>query len=49
MSGTILITGAAGFAGGHLLDRLSETGGDIVAWVRGTGARTVRAPVPRTV
>jgi GDP-4-dehydro-6-deoxy-D-mannose reductase len=34
----ILVTGAAGFAGGHLLDVLSSTNGAIVAWHRPGGA-----------
>jgi GDP-4-dehydro-6-deoxy-D-mannose reductase len=33
----ILITGATGFAGSHLLDRLSRDGSDIVAWSRPGG------------
>jgi GDP-4-dehydro-6-deoxy-D-mannose reductase len=31
---TVLVTGAAGFAGSHLLDRLSANGAPIVAWRR---------------
>jgi GDP-4-dehydro-6-deoxy-D-mannose reductase len=31
--GSILVTGAAGFAGGHLVERLA-TEGDVVAWAR---------------
>ena len=38
----ILITGAAGFAGSHLLDLLSRDGADIVAWHR-PGASPARA------
>ena len=34
----ILVTGAAGFAGGHLLDLLGGRGTDIVAWHRPDGA-----------
>jgi len=34
MAGPILVTGAAGFAGGHLLDLLSRDGADLVAWHR---------------
>ena len=34
MSGPILVTGAAGFAGSHLVDLLSSGGADIVAWHR---------------
>jgi GDP-4-dehydro-6-deoxy-D-mannose reductase len=45
-SSQILVTGAAGFAGSHLIDRLAGDGNDIVAWHRPGGAppRTV----PRT-
>jgi GDP-4-dehydro-6-deoxy-D-mannose reductase len=38
MSSAILVTGAAGFAGSHLLDLLSRTGAEIVAWHRTGGA-----------
>ncbi|HEY1912265.1 MAG TPA: GDP-mannose 4,6-dehydratase [Vicinamibacterales bacterium] len=34
MPGTILVTGAAGFAGSHLLDLLAADTADIVAWRR---------------
>ncbi len=34
MSRPTLVTGAAGFAGGHLLDLLSREGHDVVAWHR---------------
>ena len=46
MSSQILVTGAAGFAGSHLVDRLVGDGADLVAWHRPGGAppRTV----PRT-
>ena len=46
MMRNILVTGAAGFAGSHLVDRLSGDGADLVAWHRpgGAPARTV----PRT-
>jgi GDP-4-dehydro-6-deoxy-D-mannose reductase len=37
MSSEILVTGAAGFAGGHLLDLLSAGGADLVAWHRPDG------------
>ena len=39
MSSPILVTGAAGFAGSHLLDLLSREGADIVAWHRPGGRR----------
>ena len=38
MSSPILVTGAAGFAGGHLLDLLARDGAAIVAWHRPAGA-----------
>jgi GDP-4-dehydro-6-deoxy-D-mannose reductase len=34
----ILVTGAAGFAGSHLIDLLSESGANIVAWHRPGGS-----------
>jgi GDP-4-dehydro-6-deoxy-D-mannose reductase len=34
MSGEVLVTGAAGFAGSHLVDRLVDSGADVVAWHR---------------
>jgi len=34
----ILVTGAAGFAGGHLVDRLAGGGADVVAWHRPGGS-----------
>jgi GDP-4-dehydro-6-deoxy-D-mannose reductase len=37
MSSAILVTGAAGFAGGHLLDSLAAEGADLVAWHRPGG------------
>ena len=40
MSHPTLVTGAAGFAGGHLLDLLMSQGGDLVGWCRPNG----RAP-----
>jgi len=38
MPGPVLITGAAGFAGSHLIDLLSGNGADIIAWHRPGGA-----------
>lgn len=43
MPGVVLITGAAGFAGSHLLDSLVGDGQDVVAWHRPGGR------VPRTL
>jgi len=40
----ILVTGAAGFAGGHLLDLLSGGGREIVAWHRPGGRRPREVP-----
>jgi GDP-4-dehydro-6-deoxy-D-mannose reductase len=37
MSSVILVTGAAGFAGSHLLDSLAGDGADLVAWHRPGG------------
>lgn len=34
MSGTVLVTGASGFAGSHLLESLSREGRTVVAWHR---------------
>ena len=34
MAGEVLVTGAAGFAGSHLVDRLVDGGADVVAWHR---------------
>jgi len=51
MPGVILVTGAGGFAGSHLLDLLSRDGADVVAWHRpgrrppGDGVRTTWAGV----
>jgi len=38
MSDVILVTGAAGFAGGHLIDLLSASGRDALAWRRPGGS-----------
>ncbi len=38
MSGPILVTGAAGFAGSHVIDLLTRCGADLVAWHRPGGA-----------
>jgi GDP-4-dehydro-6-deoxy-D-mannose reductase len=40
----VLVTGAAGFAGSHLVDLLSSTGTDIVAWHRPGGSPPRPAP-----
>ncbi len=42
---TILVTGAAGFAGSHLLDRLSGDGATIVGWYRPDTPAPARADV----
>jgi GDP-4-dehydro-6-deoxy-D-mannose reductase len=34
MSGEVLVTGAAGFAGSHLVDHLVDSGASVVAWHR---------------
>jgi len=34
MAGEVLVTGAAGFAGSHLVDRLVDAGAEVVAWHR---------------
>lgn len=39
MARPALVTGGAGFAGGHLVDLLSQRGADVVAWTRPGGAR----------
>jgi GDP-4-dehydro-6-deoxy-D-mannose reductase len=46
MAGDILVTGAAGFAGSHLIDLLVSEGADVVAWHRPGGAPP--RDVPRT-
>ena len=38
MSSVVLVTGAAGFAGSHLVDRLRDAGGPVVGWHRPGGA-----------
>ncbi len=43
MPSDILVTGAAGFAGSHLVDRLAAGGADVLAWHRPAGSP------PRTV
>jgi GDP-4-dehydro-6-deoxy-D-mannose reductase len=50
MPDTILVTGAAGFAGSHLLDLLSGEGADVVGWRRANAvaqAPAAEAAVPR--
>ncbi|MBI3493646.1 MAG: GDP-mannose 4,6-dehydratase [Acidobacteria bacterium] len=44
MSGVILVTGAAGFAGSHLLDLLAQDEVDVVAWHRPNGATRAASP-----
>jgi len=44
MPGSILVTGAAGFAGSHLLDLLAHDDAGIVAWHRPGGSPNFRAP-----
>ncbi len=34
MNGPVLVTGASGFAGSHLVDRLARTGGPVLRWSR---------------
>src|SRR5436309_2180751 len=46
MPSEILVTGAAGFAGSHLIDLLTADGADLVAWHRPGGAPP--RDVPRT-
>jgi GDP-4-dehydro-6-deoxy-D-mannose reductase len=47
MSSDILVTGAAGFAGGHLLDLLSQTGASLIAWHRPGGSPPREGAVAR--
>src|SRR6267142_1704868 len=47
MAATILVTGAAGFAGGHLLDLLARDDATILAWHRPGGAPPVAKPSVR--
>jgi len=44
VQGLPLITGATGFAGGHLVDRLTASGGDVVALAREGGKPAVPRP-----
>ena len=43
MPGPILVTGAAGFAGSHLLEELAGEGNDLVAWRRDEASPPVAA------
>lgn len=47
MSSPTLVTGAAGFAGGHLLDLLAHSGAELVAWRRPGLARPREIPGTR--
>jgi GDP-4-dehydro-6-deoxy-D-mannose reductase len=44
MTRPTLVTGAAGFAGGHLLELLASSGADLVAWHRPGSARPADLP-----
>lgn len=44
MRGPVLVTGAAGFAGSHLIDLLAAEGADLVAWRRPGGAPPPSTP-----
>ncbi len=45
MAATTLVTGAAGFAGGHLIDLLAASGTPVVAWHRPGGAPPFHTPL----
>src|SRR5688500_4858095 len=47
--GIPLVTGAAGFAGSHLLDHLLEHEGEVAAWGNPAGRRTPVDPGPGNV
>src|SRR5262249_21361623 len=47
MSSAILVTGAAGFAGSHLLDALARDGRDLLAWNRPGGQPPRDVPAVR--
>jgi GDP-4-dehydro-6-deoxy-D-mannose reductase len=42
-----LVTGAAGFAGGHLIEQLAQEGGEIVGWHRPGGTPPASRPAVR--
>jgi GDP-4-dehydro-6-deoxy-D-mannose reductase len=46
VAGPILVTGAGGFAGSHLVDHLARDGHDIVAWQRRGADRSGSSAVP---
>src|SRR4051812_29809495 len=43
MAGAVLVTGASGFAGSHLLELLAAEGAEVVAWQRPQGASPAAA------
>src|SRR6185503_10654370 len=47
MPGPILVTGAAGFAGGHLLELLARDNLELVAWHRPDGAPPIELPATK--